>query len=78
MTNLTASINIDNRLLNNRYAIELNTIKTSGLGAYEERSAKIQLDKKYATVREALTGLYDLGIQHSCNLSELLVNFETV
>jgi len=73
----TQAIAIDNRLLDNRYAIELaqvNTIKS----AYDQRSAKIALDRKYACVREALFGLYDLGIQHNCNLSDLLVNFDVV
>lgn len=84
MTNVTTSaantqaIAIDFRLLDNRYVIELNAILASKLNAYEERSARIALDRKYATVREALTGLYDLGIQHNCNLRELLENYNVV
>lgn len=78
MTNLTASINIDNRLLDNRYIIELNVILSSKLSAYEERSARIALDRKYHVVRTALNDLYDLGIQHTCNLRELLENYNVV
>ena len=69
---------VDNRLLDNRYIIELSTILNSNLGVYEERSARINLDRKYSTVRQALQGLYDLGIQHQCNLSELLANYSVV
>lgn len=69
---------IDARLLDNRYAIELNIILASRLGAYEERSARIALDRKYSVVREALKGLYDLGIQHTCNLRELLDTYNVV
>lgn len=84
MTNVTTSaantqaIAIDFRLLDNRYMIELNSIIDSNLGTYEERSARIALDRKYAVVREALTSLYDLGIQHNCNLRELLENYNVV
>ena len=76
--NFASAIAVDFRLLDNRYIIELNTICASNIGAYEERSAKIALDRKYNTVREALRSLYDLGIQHNCNLSELLANYNVV
>lgn len=76
--NFASTIAVDFRLLDNRYTLELNAILASKLGAYEERSAKIALDRKYNTVREALQGLYDLGIQHNCNLSELLANYNVV
>jgi hypothetical protein len=72
------AIAIDNRLLDNRYSIELNAIHAMKLNAYEERSARIALDRKYNTVRSALEGLYDLGIQHTCNLRELLENYNIV
>ena len=78
MTNFTTSINIDNRLLDNRYILELNVILSSKLNAYEERSAKIALDRKYSVVRTALEGLYELGIQHSCNLSDLLKDYKVI
>lgn len=69
------AIEIDMRLLNNRYLIELNNVKGN---EYEKRSSKIALDHKYAIVKEALISLYELGIQHNCNLSELLFNYNTV
>ena len=77
-TNFASAIAVDFRLLDNRYMIELNVILASKLSAYDERSAKIALDRKYNTVREALHGLYKLGIQHTCNLSELLANYNVV
>ena len=77
-SNFTSAIAVDFRLLDNRYMIELNVILASKLSAYDERSAKIALDRKYNTVREALHGLYKLGIQHTCNLSELLANYNVV
>lgn len=69
------AIKIDMRLLNNRYNIELNNIKGN---EYEKRSNKIALDRKYAVVKEALISLYQLGIQHDCNLRELLDNYNIV
>ena len=72
------AIAIDSKLLDNRYMIELNAIVAKKLGSYEERSARIALDRKYNTVREALVSLYDLGIQHNCNLAELLANYNVV
>lgn len=77
-SNFASAIAVDFRLLDNRYMIELNVILASKLSAYEERSAKIALDRKYNTVREALGGLYDLRIQHNCNLSELLDQYNVV
>lgn len=79
MTNsITSSIAIDLRLLNNRYNIELQEITEMKLSEYETRSACIALDKKYSTVKSALEGLYDLGVQHTCNLSELLSNYNII
>lgn len=78
ISNLSSAQATDNRLLDNRYRIERNTILSAKLGVYEERSAIIALDKKYAVVREALGGLYDLGIQHTCNLRELLDQYNVV
>jgi len=72
------AITIDGKLLDNRYIIELNAIVAKKLSAYKERSARIALDRKYKTVREALVSLYDLGIQHNCNLAELLANYNVV
>ena len=77
-SNFASAIAVDFHLLDNRYMIELNAILDSKLSAYEERSARIALDRKYDTVREALRGLYDLGIQHSCNLSELLAQYNVI
>lgn len=74
MTNL----NIDLRLLSNRKAIELTSIRNLKLSEYETRSKEIALNWKYEVVIEALQGLYDLGIAHTCNLSELLDNFEAI
>lgn len=71
----TQAISIDNRLLNTRYRLEVEAIKASSKSEYEKRYLLSQVDNKYYIVREALVGLYDLGIQHCCNLSELLGNY---
>ncbi len=72
MTNLTADL----RLLSNRKALELNSL--SNLNEYELRSAKIRIEWKFQVIIEALEGLHDLGINHSCNLSELVNTFEAI
>lgn len=72
MTNLT----IDLRLIANRKAIELNTL--NNLSAYDLRSAQIRINWKYEVIIEALTGLHEMGVAHSCNLIELIHNFEAI
>lgn len=72
MTNL----NIDIKLLSNRKAIELSALTT--LSAYDLRSAQIKINWKYEVIEEALTGLHEMNVQHSCNLSELVANFEAI
>lgn len=72
MTNL----NTDLRLLSNRKAIELNSL--SNLNAYDLRSAQIKINWKYEVIIEALTGLHEMGVEHSCNLSDLINNFEVI
>ena len=71
-------IKLDMRLLNNRKVIETAAIKAQGLSAYDERSAFIAMNKKYETVEAALVSLYDIGIQHTCNLADLLANYNVV
>jgi hypothetical protein len=74
MTN--TNLSTDLRLLHNRKAIELNSL--SNLNAYDLRSAQIKINWKYEVIVEALTGLHDMGVAHSCNLSELVANFEAI
>lgn len=72
MTNL----NIDIKLLSNRKAIELNAL--TNLNAYDLRSAQIKINWKYEVIQEALVGLHNLGVAHSCNLVEIINNFEAI
>lgn len=73
---ITTNLNTDLRLLNNRKAIELNSLVN--LNAYDLRSAQMKINWKYEVIVEALTGLHKLGVEHSCNLSELVANFEAI
>jgi hypothetical protein len=75
-TNLNTALNTDLRLLNNRKAIELNSL--TSINEYDLRSAQIKIEWKYQVIIEALEGLYTLGIQHSCNLAYLTNNFEAI
>lgn len=70
------AIRIDLHLINNRYALELKELE--GANDYEVRYKKSRLDRKYDVVKEALLGLYDLGIQHNCNLRQLLDNYNEI
>lgn len=70
------NLNTDLRLLSNRKAIELNSL--SNLNAYDLRSAQIKINWKYEVIIEALTGLHEMGVEHSCNLSDLISNFEAI
>jgi len=72
MTNLTADL----RLLSNRKALALNSL--TNLKEYELRSAQIQIEWKFQVIIEALEGLHALNIHHSCNLSDLVDNFEAI
>lgn len=72
MTNL----NTDLRLLSNRKAIELNNLYN--LNAYDLRSAQIKINWKYEVIIEALTGLHEIGVEHVCNLSELVYSFDAI
>lgn len=72
MTNL----NIDIKLLSNRKAIELSALTT--LSAYDLRSAQIKINWKYEVIEEALVGLHEMGIAYSCNLIEIINNFEAI
>lgn len=72
----TTNLSTDLRLLNNRKAIELNSLVN--LSAYDLRSAQIKINWKYEVIVEALTGLHEMNVQHSCNLSELVANFEAI
>jgi outer membrane protease len=60
----------DLRLISNRQAIEINNIKTTN--EYEARGFKIAITKKYATIVEALEGLYELGIEHNYTIAQLV------
>lgn len=66
----------DLRLLSNRKAIELSNIKATN--EYEIRSAKIIIERKYKIVIEALEGLYEMGVEHSCSLVELINSFDSI
>lgn len=76
MINNNTALNTDLRLLNNRKAIELNSL--TGMNEYDLRGAQIKIEWKYQVIIEALEGLYELGVQHSCNLAYLVNNLEAI
>lgn len=76
MINNNTALNTDLRLLNNRKAIELDSL--TGMNEYDLRGAQIKIEWKYQVIIEALEGLYTLGVQHSCNLAYLVNNFEGI
>lgn len=67
--------NNDLRLLSNRKALEVAGLSKDN---YEQRFQLIVIEKKYAVVIEALEGLYNLGIQHSCSLVDLLNEYNNI
>lgn len=68
-------LNNDLRLLSNRKALEVAGLSKDN---YEQRFQLISIEKKYAVVIEALEGLYNLGIQHSCSLVDLLNEYNNI
>ncbi len=75
MTTNNTAFNNDIRLLNNRKAIELQNLSTD---AFIARGQQATIERKYKVVIEALQGLYDLNIQHSCSLIELINSFDSI
>ncbi len=73
--NMTTSFNNDLRLLSNRKALELQTISSD---AFVARGQAAAIERKYKVVTEALAGLYELNIQHSCSLVELINSFDSI
>jgi hypothetical protein len=74
MTNNTF-FNNDLQLLSNRKALELNNLSKDEFIA---RGQQATIERKYKVIIEALEGLYDLGIQHSCSLIELITQFDSI
>lgn len=71
-----SNLNIALHLVSNRKSLELNSLSFNN--AYDLRSAQIKINWKYEVIVEALESLYALGIEHSCNLSELIANFDAI
>lgn len=74
MTNNTF-FNNDLQLLSNRKALELNNVSKD---AFIARGQQATIERKYKVIIEALQGLYDLNIQHSCSLVELINQFDSI
>jgi hypothetical protein len=70
------NFSIDLRLLNTRKQIELQSITTDN--RYEALSQEIAINKKYEVIIEALKGLYELGIQYSVKLSEIIETYSNI
>jgi hypothetical protein len=73
MTNTT--FNNDLRLLSNRKFLELQNLSKD---AFIARGESAVIERKYKVIIEALEGLYDLNIQHSCSLIELINSFDSI
>jgi hypothetical protein len=67
--------NNDLQLLSNRKALELNNVSKD---AFIARGQQATIERKYKVIIEALEGLYDLNIQHSCSLVELINQFDSI
>jgi hypothetical protein len=78
VNNTASNVNFqtDLRLLTNRKIIELNAISTTN--EYERRGAILKIEQKYTVIIEALVGLYDLGIEHSCSLASIISTFHSI
>jgi hypothetical protein len=74
MTNNTF-FNNDLQLLANRKALELNNVSKD---AFVARGQQATIERKYKVIIEALKGLYDLNIQHSCSLVDLIAHFDSI
>lgn len=72
---LVQAYNNDLRLLSNRKALELQKVSKDVFIARGESAA---IERKYLVIIEALKGLYDLKIQHSCSLIELINSFNSI